>query len=131
MAIRDDLITQITTNLSGYTNFRVSSELPFESGGNSLFLKNKRTIYVDDLSEEQIQLYRTVDQGTVYQTETIVQAFLTVDAKNQPSDIDNVIQAILNAKSVVTETQSNEAIVASDIEDDYITYTFEYTILKT
>jgi hypothetical protein len=131
MAIRDDLITQITTNLSGYTNFRVSSELPFESGGNSLFLKNKRTIYVDDLSEEQIQLYRTVDQRTVYQTETIVQAFLTVDAKNQPSDIDNVIQAILNAKSVVTETQSNEAIVASDIEDDYITYTFEYTILKT
>jgi hypothetical protein len=131
MAIRDDLITQITTNLSGYTNFRVSSELPFESGGNSLFLKNKRTIYVDDLSEEHIQLYRTVDQGTVYQTETIVQAFLTVDAKNQPSDIDNVIQAILNAKSVVTETQSNEAIVASDIEDDYITYTFEYTILKT
>jgi|TARA_R110000803_G_scaffold36651_2_gene78765 hypothetical protein len=131
MAIRDDLITQITTNLSGYTNFRVSSELPFESGGNSLFLKNKRTIYVDDLSEEQIQLYRTVDQGTVYQTETIVQAFLTVDAKNQPSDIEDVIQAILNAKSVVTETQSNEAIVASDIEDDYITYTFEYTILKT
>mgnify|MGYP003625022513 FL=1 len=131
MAIRDDLITQITTNLSSYTNFRVSSELPFESGGNSLFLKNKRTIYVDDLSEEQIQLYRTVDQGTVYQTETIVQAFLTVDAKNQPSDIEDVIQAILNAKSVVTETQSNEAIVASDIEDDYITYTFEYTILKT
>jgi hypothetical protein len=131
MAIRDDLITQITTNLSGYTNFRVSSELPFESGGNSLFLKNKRTIYVDDLSEEQIQLYRTLNQRTVYQTETIVQAFLTVDAKNQPSDIDNVIQAILNAKSVVTETQSNEAIVASDIEDDYITYTFEYTILKT
>jgi hypothetical protein len=131
MAIRDDLITQITTNLSGYTNFRVSSELPFESGGNSLFLKNKRTIYVDDLSEEQIQLYRTLNQKTVYQTETIVQAFLTVDAKNQPSDIDNVIQAILNAKSVVTETQSNEAIVASDIEDDYITYTFEYTILKT
>jgi hypothetical protein len=131
MAIRDDLITQITTNLSGYTNFRVSSELPFESGGNSLFLKNKRTIYVDDLSEEQIQLYRTLNQKTVYQTETIVQAFLTVDAKNQPSDLDNVIQAILNAKSVVTETQSNEAIVASDIEDDYITYTFEYTILKT
>lgn len=131
MAIRDDLITQITTNLSGYTNFRVSSELPFESGGNSLFLKNKRTIYVDDLSEEQIQLYRTIDQGTVYQTQTIVEAFLTVDAKNQPTDIEDVIQAILNAKSVVTETQSNEAIVASDIEDDYITYTFEYTILKT
>ena len=131
MAIRDDLITQITTNLSSYTNFKVSSELPFDSGGNSLYLKNKRTVYVDDLSEEQIQLYRTIDQGTVYQTETIVQAFLTVDAKNQPTDIEDVIQAILDAKSVVTDTQSNEAIVASDIEDDYVTYTFEYTILKT
>jgi len=131
MAIRDDFITQITTDISGYTNFRVSSELPFDSGGNSLYIKNKKTVYVNTVREEQIQLYRTMDQNSVYQTQSIVQAFLTVDAKNQPSNIDDVIQAILNAKNVVTSPQLTEALVDNDIEDDYITYTFEYTILQT
>jgi len=131
MAIRDDFITQITTDISGYTNFRVSSELPFDSGGNALYIKNKKTVYVNTVREEQIQLYRTMDQNSVYQTQSIVQAFLTVDAKNQPSNIDDVVQAILNAKNVVTSPQLTEALVDNDIEDDYITYTFEYTILQT
>lgn len=126
MTIRTDLITRITTNIASYTNYKVSSELPFSVAGDSLFLKNKKTIYVDDVRESKIQLYRTLDQGDVYQNEYVFNAFLTVDAKNQPSDIDNVITAILNAKSVVTGTQLNESSVESEIEDDYITYTFEY-----
>ena len=126
MTIRTDLITRITTNIASYTNYKVSSELPFSVAGDSLFLKNKKTVYVDDVRENKIQLYRTLDQGAVYQNEYVLNAFLTVDAKNQPSDIDNVITAILNAKSVVTGTQLNESSVESEIEDDYITYTFEY-----
>lgn len=126
MTIRTDLITRITTNIASYTNYKVSSELPFSVAGDSLFLKNKKTVYVDDVRESKIQLYRTLDQGAVYQNEYVFNAFLTVDAKNQPSDIDNVITAILNAKSVVTGTQLNESSVESEIEDDYITYTFEY-----
>jgi len=126
MTIRTDLITRITTNIASYTNYKVSSELPFSVAGDSLFLKNKKTVYVDDVRESKIQLYRTLDQGDVYQNEYVFNAFLTVDAKNQPSDIDNVITAILNAKSVVTGTQLNESSVESEIEDDYITYTFEY-----
>lgn len=126
MAIRDDLITRIGTNLNAYSNFRVSNELPFEVSGNPLYLKNKRTVYVDDVSEDKVQLYRTLDQGAVYQTESVFNAFLVIDAKNQPSDIDSVISAILDAKDVVTGTQINEATYDSEIEDDYITYTFEY-----
>lgn len=130
MAIRDDLITQITTNLNSYTNFKVSSELPFEQSGNPLYTKNKRTVYVGDEQEEKQQLYRTLDQGDVYNTETFVNAYLSVDAKNEPSDIQNVINGILDARSVVTQTQLNEVNVETDIEDDVITYTFEYNIIK-
>lgn len=127
MAIRDDLKTQITTNLSSYTNFGVSSELPFDSGGNPLYEKNKRTVYLDEQEDSKVQLYRTLDQGDVYQTVSIVPAYLVTDAKNQPSDINSVITAILDAKDAITGTQINEATYETEIEDDYITYTFEYT----
>jgi len=127
MAIRDDLQTRLTTNLSSFTDFSVSSELPFESGGNPLYEKNKRTVYLDKQADSKVQLYRTLDQGDVYQTVSIVPAYLVTDAKNQPSDINSVITAILDAKDAITGTQTNEATYETEIEDDYITYTFEYT----
>lgn len=130
MAIADDIRSKITTNIASNTAFKVSSELPFDSNGIPLYEKNKKTVYVDDGLENVIQLYRTLDQGEVYQTETVVNAYLVVDAKNQPSDIETVIASILSARDAITGTQINESSVESEIEDDYITYTFEYNITK-
>jgi len=130
MAIADDIRSKITTNIASNTAFKVSSELPFDSNGIPLYEKNMKTVYVDDDIESKIQLYRTLDQGEVYQTDTIVNAYLVVDAKNQPSDIDTVIASILSARDAITGTQINESSVESEIEDDYITYTFEYNITK-
>jgi len=130
MAIADDIRSKITTNIASNTAFKVSSELPFDSNGIPLYQKNMKTVYVDDDIESKIQLYRTLDQGEVYQTDTIVNAYLVVDAKNQPSDIDTVIASILSARDAITGTQINESSVESEIEDDYITYTFEYNITK-
>jgi len=126
MAIRDDLITQITTNLTSYTNFNVVSDLPYDASGQPLYQKNFKTVYIDEQEDSKVQLYRTLDQGEVFQTDVIVNGYLTVDAKNQPSDIDNVITGILNAKNVITGTQLNEAFYETEIQDDFITYTFEY-----
>jgi len=130
MAIADDIRSKITTNIASNTAFKVSSELPFDSNGIPLYEKNMKTVYVDDDIESKIQLYRTLDQGEVYQTDTIVNAYLVVDAKNQPSDIETVIASILSARDAITGTQINESSVESEIEDDYITYTFEYNITK-
>jgi hypothetical protein len=126
--IADNIRTQIGTNIASYTQFKVSQELPFTASGEPLYVKNKKTVYVDDEIESKIQLYRTLDQGEVYQTETTVQAFLSLDAKNQPSNIDDVVSAILSARDVVTGTQINEGEVVSEIEDDVLTYTFEFNI---
>lgn len=126
--IADNIRTQIGTNIASYTQFKVSQELPFTASGEPLYVKNKKTVYVDDEIESKIQLYRTLDQGEVYQTETTVQAFLSLDAKNQPSNIDDVVSAILSARDVITGTQVNEGEVVSEIEDDVLTYTFEYNI---
>ena len=81
MSIRSDLITQLTTNLTGLS-VSVNSELPYESSGAPLFDKNRNVIYVDDEEEEITELYRTLDSGIVNDTATIVFAYFT--AENAP-----------------------------------------------
>lgn len=126
--IADTIRTQIGTNISAFTAFKVSNELPFTASGETLFVKNKKTVYVDELQEERVQLYRTLDQQEVITKEQTVLAYLSTDAKNQPSNIDDVITGILNARSAISGTQVSECLVTSEIEDDVITYTFEYNI---
>ena len=129
MTVRSDLITQITTNLSGQSNISISEELPFDSGGTPLFEKNPNVVYVDE--EELIveQLYRTLDQGNVNQTITTVNAYLSTDAKNQFNDINTVVANLLIARNVVTNVTDSNSDYETEITDDVITYTFEYNFI--
>jgi hypothetical protein len=52
-----------------------------------------------------------------------------VDAKNQPGDIANVVANIIAANSSITTTIDNSVEVITEIEDDDITYTFEYNFI--
>ena len=136
MSIRSLLLTQLanTTDNGGVASTDYSleaNELPWSASGEPLYVKNMRVVYVGDEDEAKVQLYRTLDQGDVYQTETIVQAFLTEDAKNIKANNPTVIENMLDAKSVVnTDNGYNVQVAESgyeqEIEDDYITYTFEY-----
>jgi len=126
MSIRSDLLTQITTNLASHTNVRVSDELPFNTSGNPLYLQNKKFVYVDEQELNVEQLYRTLDQSNVNTTVTTVNAYLSVDAKNQLSDINTVVANILSARNTITGTIDSTSDYETDIEDDVITYTFEY-----
>tara|TARA_R100000664_G_C2704402_1_gene103551 strand:+ start:213 stop:608 length:396 start_codon:yes stop_codon:yes gene_type:complete len=129
MSKRSNLITQITTNLSGHSDFSISSELPFESGGTPLYEKNKNVIYVDEQQISVDELYQTLDQGIVNQTTTTVNAYLTVDAKESYSDIDTVVANLLVARTAITSTVENTSNYETDIADDVITYTFEYNFI--
>jgi len=125
MAIRDDLLTQITTNLSSYSAFKVSNELPFNSSDTPLYQKNMKTVYVDEQFQDVTEYAPTFSQD-VMQTETTVSAYLTTDAKNQPSDIDSVVNAILDARTGIANVFQTSSQVESEIADDYITYNFEF-----
>jgi hypothetical protein len=129
MSVRSDLITQITTNLSGHSNISISQELPFDSGGIPLYEKNLNVVYVDEQDLVVEQLYRTLDQGDVNQTTTTVNAYLCTDAKNQFSDINTVVANLLIARNVVTSVTDSNSDYETEITDDVITYTFEYNFI--
>jgi hypothetical protein len=128
MSIRSDLITQLTTNLTGLT-VSVNSELPYESSGSALFDKNRNVIYVDDEEQDVTELYRTLDSGVVNETATLVSAYFTADAKNLSSDMDTIITNCLLARNGVTAS-NREADVTNEIDGDVITYTLEYRFIN-
>lgn len=137
MSIRTLILQQLANTLANggvaSTDYSLeATELPWSASGDPLYVKNMRVVYVSDEDEAKVQLYRTLDQGTVYQTDTIVQAFLTEDAKNINANNPTVIENMLNAKDVVNKAngynvQLAESGYEQDIEGDTITYTFEYT----
>ena len=129
MSKRSDLITQITTNTAAHTDFTVSTELPFDSGGIPLYDKNLKTIYVGEQEIAVEELYSTLDQGVVNQTTTTINAYLSVDAKNQLTDIDTVVANLLIARNVITGTVDSTSDYETDIAEDVITYTFEYNFI--
>lgn len=128
--IRDNLITQLTTNLSG-SNVGVSSELPFTSGGETLYDKNMKTLYVDEEQISQDTLYAVLDRNNIEINSSSVTAYLQVDAKNQLSDINSIVSNVLSAKSVITNTITSESDYSSDYDLDAIVYTFEFRFDKT
>jgi len=129
MSKRSDLITQITTNLSGQSNITISQELPFDSGGNPLYEKNPNVVYVDEQELNVEQLYRTLDQGDVNQTTTTINAYFTTDAKNQFNNIDTVVANLLIARNAITSVTESNSDYETEITDDVITYTFEYNFI--
>lgn len=128
--IRDSLITQLTTNLTG-SNVSVSSELPFTSGGEELYNKNMKTLYVDEEQIAQETLYEVLDRNNVSLNTSTLNAYVTLDAKTQLSDINSIIANVLSAKSVITNTIVSESDYETEMELDKITYIFEFRFDKT
>tara|TARA_B100001094_G_C17861911_1_gene637839 strand:- start:105 stop:500 length:396 start_codon:yes stop_codon:yes gene_type:complete len=127
MSVRSDLISQITTNLSGQSNISINSELPFIQGGNPLYSTNMNTVYVDEQEITKETLYVTLDSGNVEQTTTTINSYVATDAKEQFNNIDTVIANLLLAGDVISNTVEVSKSYETEITDDVITYTFEYT----
>tara|TARA_R110002126_G_scaffold69925_2_gene176379 strand:+ start:2756 stop:3154 length:399 start_codon:yes stop_codon:yes gene_type:complete len=128
--IRTSLLAQLTTNLTG-SNVSVSAELPFSSGGDVLYAKNMKTLYVDEEQIEQETLYETLDRSNINTNLSTVNAYLQVDAKTQLSDINTIISSVLSAKSVITDTITSESDYTTEITLDHIVYTYQFRFDKT
>lgn len=128
MTIRDTLLANLSISLSG-SNVSTSSELPFTSAGVALYEKNMKKLYIDADQNNRVELFSTLDYNDVFQQEITVNAYLTVDAKNQPSDIQTVIDKIVNSRLSVANCHLRECGVTNEYSEDRNTYTFEFRFL--
>lgn len=126
--MRDTLLTAITANVAS-SNVTVSSELPWIQGDTPLYSINMKKFYLDEEQISETVFIETLDDNKLYETETIMEGFLEVDAKNPLSDIDTVISGILASKSAIADTTLAESSYITETENDRITYTFEFRFI--
>ena len=124
--MRTELLSAIRSTLTSLNQFGVSEELPWQQNGTPLYLKNMKRVYVDREETEETVLIATFT-GDIYSNDVTVNAYLAVDAKNPPSQLDTAIQRIL-------ATKNSLGIVNTQVESDYtqeqtedvLIYTFEF-----
>lgn len=127
--MRSQLLTAITSATSTLTQFAVSTELPWSQNGTPLFRKNLKKIYVDQSRQEQTTLIPTLNGGEVFQNDLITNVYVSCDAKNPPSQLDNLVAQVLSAKdSTGVINFGTESDYTIDKDEDVLIYTFEFRV---
>lgn len=124
--MRSAILTYLTANLTN--TISVSQELPFEQGGNALYLKNMRKVYVDEPYTEQDQLVPVLSGVDINQNITYIRAYLAVDAKNRNVDLDSALTTLAMARlgANIPNSFRKEFDYTTTIDNDRVIYEFEY-----
>jgi hypothetical protein len=94
--MRTEILDYFRANkVNGYT---LTQELPWDTQGNPLYLKNFKYIYVDSDQVAQEPLIDVLNGPGIVNQITTVTAYITTDAKNQPSNYDTMVSTFMNAR---------------------------------
>ncbi len=130
--MRSELLSYLTTATSTAT-IKTVSELPWNTAGEPLYLKNMKKFYLDEEQIEQSVLIPTLTGQTDVMSNLItVRGYFAVDAKNQPSGLSPAITTILGAKDRTGIANfGTESDYTTEIQNDVIIYTVEYRLNTT
>lgn len=124
--MRDQLLTLLRALSLG--TFRVASDLPYSNSGQELFLKNIKTIYVDNPQKTVEPLIATLNSNNVDRETTTIQVYFTSDAKQLPSNYDALVASIraLKEDSYFSGFISRECDYTTEYVNDIIQSQFEF-----
>jgi biopolymer transport protein ExbD len=108
--------------------FKVSEELPFSNSGTVMYLKNPKSIYVDEDQITTEEFLSVLNGSNIDAQITTVKVYLASDAKQQPTEYQTLVNAMRNAKTVLGSAFfKKEVQVTTEFENDLQVTTFEYT----
>lgn len=116
----------------GLGSFSLSQELPYDSSGVPLYMRNVKKIYIDLAQYNDDTLIKTLDGAHVYNEITSVKVYFTADAKQLPANYDTVIVALKGAKDADTITGANrrECLISTSFQEDVLVTELEYRFTK-
>jgi len=125
--MRQQLLSYLTSQLTGAIT--TSQELPFSQGGNPLYRKNMRKVYVGNPEVTTSVIQATLDGLSIRSTENKLEVFLAVDAKNRPVSLNSALEVMANAvtQSGINNSFRNEYSYVITIDEDVEVYVFTYT----
>jgi len=129
--MRTEILDYFTANkVSGYT---LTQELPWDSSGNPLYLKNFKYIYVDSDQVAQEPLIDVLNGSGIVNQITTVSTYITTDAKTQPSNYATMVSTFMNARldtDITGVTQRTTQVSTEFIGDAQVTqFDFSFTQL--
>jgi hypothetical protein len=125
--MRTEILDYFRANkVSGYT---LTTELPWDTQGNPLYLKNFKYIYVDSDQIAQEPLIDVLNGAGIVNEITTVRTYITTDAKNQPSNYATMVSTFMNARldtDITGVTQRATQVSTEFIGDAQVTQ-FEFS----
>jgi hypothetical protein len=125
--MRTEILDYFKANkVSGYT---LTQELPWDTQGNPLYLKNFKYIYVDSDQIAQEPLIDVLNGAGIVNEITTVRTYITTDAKNQPSNYATMVSTFMNARldtDITGVTQRATQVSTEFIGDAQVTQ-FEFS----
>ena len=125
--MRTEIIDYFKANkVSGYT---LTQELPWDSSGDPLYLKNFKYIYVDSDQIAQEPLIDVLNGAGIVNEITTVRTYITTDAKNQPSNYATMVSTFMNARldtEIAGVTQRATQVSTEFVGDAQVTQ-FEFS----
>lgn len=112
--------------------FSLTNELPWDSSGSPLYLKNPKRIYVnvDQVTEELV--YATLNGVCINNEVTTVSVYFACDAKQLPANYETLVSAIRLAKNStdITGVSRRECDVTTSFESDMLVTEFEFRFIN-
>jgi len=112
--------------------FTLTNELPWDSSGSPLYLKNVKRIYVntDQITEELV--YATLNGVCINNEITRVFVYFACDAKQLPANYETIVSGIRGAKSTtdISGVSRRECDVTTSFEADMLVTEFEFRFIN-
>jgi hypothetical protein len=124
--MRTELLTYLTANLTG--SIKPSQEQPWTEGGQPLYTKNLRKVYLSEPYTEMEELVSVLNGADINRKIIYVRGFLQVDAKNRNADLDSALTTLAQAKDITTITGAFRKAFdyTTSIDADKVLYELEY-----
>jgi len=125
--MRTQLLAALNSLLNT-TGIAVSSELPWTTGSEPLYLKNMKRLYLTSEQRVDEDLITILNGNNVKRIQITVRGYLVIDAKNRPAGINAALMAIEAARDATVFGESYERFCeyTSEITGDVETYTIQY-----
>ncbi len=128
--MRQEVIDYLQSqNLGAFT---IAGEVPWTETGTALYLKNLRKIYVDVDAFATDPLITTFTGLNINNETTIVRVYFANDAKQLPSNYDEVVSVIKSAKDINTTAGyvRREVNVSTSYDNDRLITEIELRYIK-
>ena len=122
--------TEIYNYIKGLAlgTFKLSDERPFDAGAVALYLKNMKTIYVDQAQTVHETVVATLDGFNINAETTSVRVYFSTDAKQLPSNYSSLVTSIKSGRnaSTIQGVNRREVDVTTTYDEDKMVTEFEF-----